>query len=261
MSDLVVYQQQKQSLGAVDFIKDTLNQVRIREIKNTFEAKKAIIVWIHATSYACGIKEQIHEVIEDDLVECILSRFKSLSVDELYYAFKLERYGVYEHKTDHYQSFNAVYVSTVLKKYIEYKKNTRVKHNLPIAKTQDMPQLTQQEKDDLTYTGVINCFDKYVQDEYIINGYVWVYDHLQELKILNPEKESKLAAMKIAKKNLQKQAKENPNPSVAKKMIEDLEKKNSPAIIVEAKRLLLEQYFSELINKNKSIKNVLNETI
>lgn len=261
MSDLVIYQQKKQSLEAVDFIKDTLNQVRIREIKNTFEAKKAIIVWIHATSYACGIKEQIHEVIEDDLVECILTRFKSLSVDELYYAFKLERYGVYELKTDHYQSFNAAYVSTVLKKYIEYKKNTRIKHNLPIAKTQDMPQLTQQEKDALTYTGVINCFDKYVQDKYIINGYVWVYDHLQELKILNPEKESKLAAMKIAKKNLQNQAKENPNLAVTKKMIEDLEKKNSPAIIVEAKRLLLEQYFSELINRNKSIKNVLDETI
>ena len=257
MSDLVIYQQQKQSLEAVDFIKDTLNQVRIREIKNTFEAKKAIIVWIHATSYACGIKEQIHEVIEDDLVECVLSRFKSLSVDELYYAFKLERYGVYELKTEHYQSFNAAYVSTVLKKYIEYKKNTRVKHNLPIAKTQDMPQLTQQEKDALTYTGVVNCFDNYVQDKHIINGYVWVYDHLNELKILQPEKESKLAAMKKAKKNLQNQAKEESNLATVKKMMTELEKKNSPAVVVEAKRLLLEQFFDKLIITKKHIKSVL----
>lgn len=257
MSDLVIYQQQKQSLGAVDFIKDTINQVRIRDIENTFEAKKAIIIWIHATSYACGIKEQIHEVIEDDLIECILSHFKSLSIDELYYAFKLERYGVYDLKTDHYQSFNAIYVSTVLKKYIEYKKNTRIKHNLPIAKTQDMPQLTQQEKDALTYTGVVNCFDNYVQDKHIINGYVWVYDHLNELKILQPEKESKLAAMKKAKKNLQNQAKENPNPAVTKKIMAELEQKNSPAIIVEAKRLLLEQYFDKLIIAKKTIKNVL----
>lgn len=72
-------------------------------------------------SALAGIKSQIDDFTKQDLLKMILSRFKTLSVDEIYKAFEMERYLTYGQKTDHFQLFDANYVSCVLQKYENWK--------------------------------------------------------------------------------------------------------------------------------------------
>ena len=108
-------------------------------------------------------------------------------------------------------------------------------------------ELSEQEKSDLIYTGLINCYDAWYQEKRVVPGYQWVYDHLDELKIIAFSKEEKLAAMEEAKKRIKYKQ------SLLDRVKEEIE--TTPAHISEAKRILLEQYFNG-VTKDKFIKSI-----
>lgn len=101
-----------------NFIHQTLKiKDRIDEI-GFLNLLGACLVKIHSLS---GIKSQIDDFTKQDLLKMILSRFKTLSIDEIYKAFEMERYLTYGQKTDHFQLFDANYVSEILSKYENWK--------------------------------------------------------------------------------------------------------------------------------------------
>jgi hypothetical protein len=128
-----------------------------------------------------------------------------------------------------------------------------------------MKELSESEKDDIRtsneltiYSGVFNCFEAYKQSNDIITGYIWVYDHLDELNILNYSDDIKTKQMPLAKQSLLKKSKERDTRSDYKSFLLNLENgTKKQAIINEAKNMLLCQFFSELIEEGKHIKEIL----
>ena len=147
------------------------------------------------------------------------------------------------------------YLTVILfSKVIEaFKQQRKVK-----PKELKMPEPTQQEKDDLTYLGVVNCFDEFTQSNSIIDGYVWVYDHLDELDIINFSDKDKIKQMPIAQKKLISEAKQNKNPNDYKTFMRDMENnRKGQAVINKAKKMLLERFFGKLIAKEQHLKDLL----
>ena len=79
-----------------------------------------------------------------DIKEMVLMRFKNFSFNELYYAFKMERFGILGEKTTHYQSFDAEYVGKVLDKYVEWKREVKRIRN--ISNTEKRVETTTEER-------------------------------------------------------------------------------------------------------------------
>ena len=107
------------------------------------------------------------------------------------------------------------------------------------------PELTQEEKDALVYSGCVNCYDAWYQDKRIKPGYNWVYDHLDEKGVLNYSKDEKNDAMKEAKIRLKTQ----------RTLIEKSVSKIEGGEVAEAKRILLEKYF-ESTTKDEFLKQL-----
>lgn len=244
------------SLEPVQFARTVLDYKKIRDMESTTARQILGAVFSQAANFA-GIKNEIDELNKQDISEMILSTFNGLSIQEVFYAFKMERYGNLGDKTEHYQLFNADFVSRVLNKYKKWLQETRVSNNLPVAKTQPKAvEMTEEEKDNLTYMGVVNCFDAYVQNRSIIPGYNWVYDHLDKLGILVVTTSAKKASVKFAEEQLRQEAKAM-DPHPARKLLEQLEQKNSAPAIVRAKNDLVAEYFDKVIEKGLHISSLI----
>ena len=117
----------------------------------------------------------------------------------------------------------------------------------PVSKPKMIePKISDEEKEKLIYTGVINCFEQFIQDRKIIVGYTWVYGHLfDDLKLKSFTKEEKLKAMQKAKANKEKS-------NLFQKVTEsEHDVKN------RAKRILLKKYFESLEQQELHIKDLI----
>jgi methionine synthase II (cobalamin-independent) len=147
------------------------------------------------------------------------------------------------------------YLTVILfSKVIEaYKQQRVVKKELP-----QLPEKSQKEKDNIILSGVINCFNQFTKTNSIINGYTWVYDHLDENNIINFSDDEKRKQMPIAKKKLIIENKSNLNRGDYKVFMSDMEnKRKNQAVINKAKKMLLERFFLGLQAEGKHVKEVI----
>ena len=121
----------------------------------------------------------------------------------------------------------------------------------------ETPKLTQKEKDAIVFTGIVTCFDAYIQDGFIRSGYSYVYDYFYELKKLPPHtKEFRDEKMLQAKQELKTGIKAQ-GISLQMKEALDALKMNEGAIKVKCKEIVLRDYFDELIEKGINIQKVI----
>jgi hypothetical protein len=80
----------------------------------------------------------------------ILSACADLTIEEIYKAFELERYGSYELKTDHYGLFNAEYVAAVIKN--TENGNLIHKGNTISPPQSGLPEISDSEKQEIVIT-------------------------------------------------------------------------------------------------------------
>lgn len=246
MSNIVIYEKNKLTLGEIAFVKDTATQVRVMDIDNSYEFIKQITVIFTTASIHLGIKDPISDITKDDLVELILSRFKTLSLNEIDYALKMERYGSLGDKTHHYQLFNAEYLATVLDKYISWKREIKRTHN--ISKQIDKVEISEEEKKHWENLAVVSAIENF-QENGIIER-VHVYDILFDLGYLPKDVDFKNKMLKSAKELLEM----NLNSTIAKTRDERLELKESlnviqnlksNKVINQAKILIVQKFFRE----------------
>lgn len=203
-----------------------------------------------------GIKNAISDINKQDIIKLIDTRFKNLSLEEINYAFELERFGKLEPRTQHFQLFNAEYVSEVLGKYKKWITKIRFENNLKLSKEKEQNKITQEEKELIIWQGVIDCFEHFNSTQEIEDGRVWVYEHLDELGLLNYTPKEKINKMKLAKEDLLKTA--NLQVSYLKRtdLIKKINNQNDSELIKNhAKKMLLKDYFARLIAKGEHIKN------
>ncbi|WP_353166733.1 hypothetical protein [Empedobacter brevis] len=66
----------------------------------------------------------------DDISSMIYMRFWMISVQEIQIALKMNRYGMFEQKSEHYQLVNSELIAEILKKYCKWKQKKAIEHNL-----------------------------------------------------------------------------------------------------------------------------------
>lgn len=194
--------------------------------------------------------------------EFITSKLTGFTFEELKAAMLMYVSGEFENiKVT--QQFNSVVLGNVMR---EYKKNRDVsmswyfqERSKHLSKLKE-PEMTEEEKNKLIVTGIVNCFKEYKENKTILSGYAWVYDHLNESHKLHFTVEEKRKAMESAKRILAAQAKKL-DPKDARKVLENIEEKNSAKVIVKAKSLLLQKFFDGIMVENKDIKDIADETI
>jgi len=191
-------------------------------------------------------------------VEMILNRFKGFSLEEIAYAFRIDRYGNHGEPTPHYQLFNAEYVSTVLGKYKNWLRKTRVNNNLPISKPTEEKALTEDEKEMLIVNGIIECFEEYSTTGCIPVGRIYVYEILRKRKLF--PKHTKRFREHIKRKAIRKRYKSRENSNTDRKSFKSLllqiqNKQNNQTVL--CKEIILGTYFRKLIAQGKTIRDVI----
>lgn len=150
-----------------------------------------------------GIKNKIDDLNKQDISKMILRRFKTLSLTEIYFAFEKERYSEYDKKTDHFQLFNADYVSQVLNKYKNWKRETKITHNISAPKLMESNPISEKESDSIVEKGVQRMYDDFKKNGSVPVGCGYIYDFLlSKGEIEKPEGAERDAILKKAKHNL-----------------------------------------------------------
>ena len=86
-------------------LKKTIDFVKIKDLDDTdFEIGLSLL--LTRIVNLLGIKEAVSDLNKQDIVEMLDIGFKNLSLQEVNYAFKLERYNQLEPKTEHLVIFN-----------------------------------------------------------------------------------------------------------------------------------------------------------
>lgn len=205
--------------------------------------KTTFMFWL---SKLLSLKSDKEEIVLDALPE-IKYHFHSLGLHQVKKAFEMYARGqLITQPISNY--FDIILVSKIFK---EFKKQQPIKKKEII-----MPEITQEEKDDIIYAGCVNCFDQWNQTKQVINGYMWVHDHLMDLKLLEFTKDEKVIMWNEAKENLLNQSKSLPYED-AKDVVRELERKNCSIREVEYKLIRMKRYFEKIHAKGKHIKEVL----
>ncbi|MGP1478795.1 MAG: hypothetical protein ACTTJI_03810 [Capnocytophaga sp.] len=133
-----------------------------------------------------GVKGQIDPLQKQEIWNVVFSRFSGLSFQELYKAFQMDRSGEIDTVTDHFQFFDVSYVSTVLNKYIEWKRKTQIEHNISISEKATEKMITEEEKEFRTRRWLISGFQEYKDTGALPVLAVPLYDALYTLGMLTP---------------------------------------------------------------------------
>lgn len=258
---LIVYNENKTNLSSVAFLKDTFSQEKIRNIDG-YEFTKQIGILLSKIKVQMGIKHEISDIYKTDIKEMILSRFKNLSLNEVEFAFKLERYGEYkdknglESRTEHFHDFNTVYCSTVLGKYVDWKRKTKSTHN--IHQKEGSMTMNEKEKQYWINKGVTSCLEYFEEHRFIEQGKVFVYEILYDDGYLptDPEFKRKMYADAQEVMRLEysdKKAKSRQEKIEIKNIISEIESKKNGKVITRAKELVLNKFFRDLTNDPKRL--------
>lgn len=209
-------------LQQVAFAREVLTFTPIREL-DPIEARGGIGTIIAQHAALIGLKGEIDPLNKSDISGMILSRFSSLSLEELYKAFQMERYGEFDTRTEHYQLINAPYISEILKKYKDWLCRTRQNNNLPMSlptpTTEE--QLTEEEKEARFIANVQRFYNDFKQTGRLPLFCCWIYDSLKERGMIADftEEEKEL----LTKRYKQRKAKERDNKSLISRLKQSFE--------------------------------------
>ena len=207
-------------LQGATFARQVLTFSPIREL-DQIEARGGIGSIIAQHAAFIGIKGEIDPINKSDISEMILSRFSSLSLEELYKAFQMERYGDFGVRTEHYQLINAPYVCEILKKYKEWLRNTRQVNNLPMSLPAPKEELSEEEKDARFIANVQRYYNDFKQTSKMPLFCGWLYDGLKERSMIADFTEAEKEL--LTKRYKQRKAKERDNKSLISRLKQSFE--------------------------------------
>lgn len=205
----------------------------------------------------CGIKQAIPQINKDDIKALILLRYKNLSLEEIDYAFRLERFGVYHQRTQHFQVFDASYVSQVLDNYRAWLRKLRAVNHLLAYTPKRVPELSEAQKQKIIRQGIVAAFEYYKTQGDIPIGSSYVYDHLYALGLLPIHTESfRKAVKRKAMRNLYRKGAAKQNRPL-KRTLRAIQRGHQDSFRVECKYIVLRSFFSKVIANNNAIAAML----
>jgi hypothetical protein len=244
-------------LPTIPYLKKTfeIEKIRVSRIETDFKQQFAIMLTKIAN--LSGIKAEIDELNAKDITKMILSKFNGLSIPEIYKSFELERYGEYGKKTDHFQLFNAEYVSAILIKYKEWKITQLKANNIPLVIEEKKEDLSEEEKKEIMSNAIINKFLSYKETGEIEEPFAHVLEELVERNLIRVTNNLKVIeyyhwAYDQAREQLTKEYAEarSANPTERTQIKQELVKimnSDSPKIRLRQMRIVLGDFFNKHI--------------
>lgn len=206
-----------------------------------------------------GLKSEISIADKKDIAEMITTVFSGLSFEELDYAFKMHRYGQLGEKVQHYELFNAEYVSEILVRYQKWLRSTRITLGLPMGVQKKQEGPTEEEKQNLINNGILKCYETYLISGMIESGYTWVYHHFYDLGHLpNHSKKYRDKIKRKAQKQHYKKLKSNTDPlrSISGQIKQMRYGQNPIRVLCAA--IILKTFFSKITAQNIDIRELMN---
>lgn len=270
-----------QSLGDIEakceatplaFLKANFDNVKVRDRRTEPVFKVTVAVMLAKICALAGIKAEVDNFNAEDINKMILSTYSDLTLEEIYKAFEMERYGVYEAKNEHYGLFNADYVSAVLKKYRKWKQDVKFQHN--IGPAQLPPQISETEKQQILLSGIVRVFNEYSETKVLPDPNAYIFDALYEKSLIRDaetpgEHEYYQKQYAKAKKLVEAEIKNAKNDISSSATISTYHKRaykeeiskilegKSDKVIIRCKSLILQDYFDKLIKQGVTIETVL----
>lgn len=258
-------------LNPVAFVKNIQNFKKIREIKAEVNFFTVLGELFSVISNLQGVKGEIEQINKVDISRLLLQVHSDLSLEEIYKAFELERFGVIGLKTEHFQLFNADYVKAVLVKYKNWRQNTRVQHNLktePLTKNL-LPEISEIEKKEILRKGVIERFEHYLKTKEINEPFVHIFDFLLEQGIIKGANTPKLiqyyeeirekARLELRNEVREKKSISKSERNAIKVDFAKITDGTSEKIDIRAKRIVLMYFFNNVVVNQKDIKKIIYE--
>ncbi len=166
----------------IQFLK--LKKQAISELKKDDCFFNTLGVLITKIANLSGLKSEIAQINKEDIVDLILDYNKHLSLEEIYFAFKLERYNQYSEKSNHYELFGAEYVSEVLKKF-KYWKIKNIKEHKPVFKSLSKKLKPTAEQNQKAYeNAILECLLEVSSTGQLPEGKLYLYYELHKRKEL-----------------------------------------------------------------------------
>lgn len=254
----------------VTFLKQNYNLKKIRLRVNEPNFSTLVGVLFTNLCVLAGIKEALDHATKGDLYRNLKNYCQDLTLEEIYKAFELERYGEYPTKSNHFQLFGTDYFSEVVKKYRVWKREQLTAHNITIEVKNQLPEKTiSQIKQDLD-KGIILRFNEFKTFKPMTEPIIHIYDELLNRGVILGANTPKLIdyynqKQKEAKHQLEKELEKEIAVNFStkrkdlQKILEQVQGGNSNKIIVRTKRIVLEEYFTKLLSEDKDIKDILNQ--
>ena len=253
------------SLAPVSFLKKNYEFKKIRDRRTEPNITTFLgVTWLKICML-CGIKQNQSSEVWQDITNLIFSYYSDLTVEEIFKAFELERFGEYPERTEHYQFFNSEYVSAVLKKYKVWKNNTKIQHN--ITKSENvalLPSISDSQKEEILIKGIVRVFSEYKTTKILPEPNTHIFDELLSRGLIlgaNTPKLEKYYADKMEEAKLELKKELEAEKSTANfiqrktiaREIEQILQGGSNRIIVKTKKIVLKEYFDNLIEQGIEI--------
>lgn len=191
----------------------------------------------------------------------IRNNFPNLRVGELQLAFEIGVRGDLTNEKGvtldltHYQSFNSIYLSTVIKAYLRYK----ARQNTINPPKEDVKLLAPKSLDKKEAT--INEFEDFKIKDKVLDPFNLIYLYLVQEGVLNITVKRKHEFYRAAQVELNRALKTDVNSqnrlSIANQVEKILTEKGNLKVKAEAMRLALEDYFRGLIALDMHVKDKL----
>lgn len=247
MSNLINYQGELTTLAEKRFESPALKNIPENKLKG------GLLDLISMVHFKCGYR------IEDDDLELMLNLlyeeltpYHYLTVTELETVFNK---GYKEEYGEYFGLSVKTFIGWV-ERYVKEHRQEELAKRRKVETLKPLPEMSETTKEELLRNGIVNCFEEYAKTKSILAGYVWVYEHLFDLGLIQPSDDDKKMAYKAAMRDLKKESKDLEYVA-AKQLMDAIRKPKSDRVIIEAKNLLVKRYFDGLLRQDKHINDVL----
>lgn len=263
-TDLIESVENKCELPTKVFLEDNYLSNKIRVLKESQIYSESISMLLIKLITLSGIKSEVDELNSKDIFGYISKACADLTLADIYKAFELERYSIYNDKTQHYGLFNTEYFGIIIKKYREWKISEMKRLNISPPKQESTITTADLEK-------TRDEFLKIIFDEIILRDISYEAYHLyKDLEIkINATAEDKRIIYKEQLRIYEVEEKSfirNKYGLMSKSYLEELTNKitsKTPLNIVQNRSMsiLTSKYLSKFTSDFETFKKEINQPI
>lgn len=253
--------EERTNLTPISFLKEHYSFLKIKDLKNNPNFKFTMAICWSKICALSGIRTEVDSFVVEDMSKMINNVYSELSVEEIYKAFELERHGVYESRTEHFQLFSAEYISSVLKKYKIWKIEMLRRHYIKPPERENTKTISVEEQYEIMNKAITRLYDEFLESEEISTPCIHVFDELYLRKLFPPDTDYK-GKYAIAKFQLEKELKAEKSTNrqdrlKIQEVISNLDSDKNEKVLSRAKQLVLKDYFIYLKSISTHVKEML----